>query len=178
MAHVQGSLLAGMQEATATGDHIGVVLVDEQTDLDRSHEETFSQQRVLMFASRMDYPIWLVELRPNPVHHHSPTQTRLRALLPLTTPVIVKQMFNAFTGTNLHALLQAATIDGFVVMGFEVNCCVRQTATGGYPGHGNTGQHAPGAVQHGYYVLTCPQVVRGGTANWSNANGVLFYEYV
>jgi len=182
MPMVQGSLLAGMQHLTATGNTVGVVVIDEQSaDADTAPEsaiETFAQQRVLLFASRMDYRIWLVELNPNPMNPNLPTRTRLRAVLPIDTPIVTKQQLNAFTGTNLHNLLQAAGIGAFVIMGYHVNCCVKQTAVGGHTGPRNTGPNNPGGTQSGYLVLTCPEILRGGAAVWWNEAGVRFYEYV
>ena len=175
MSLVPGSLLAGMQKLTGEGHAIGVVVVDEQSQLGGGgFAETTAQQRLLAFANNMNYPVWLVELNPNPANANLPTHTKLRGLLPPGTPVVTKQSLNAFSGTNLHALLQAANIDAFVLMGYNVNCCVKHTAVGGFTNPANK-MVKPGATQRGYMVLTCQAVLRGGVATWWQEPGVRFY---
>ena len=176
-----GSMLAEVQRLQGLGYTVGVVVVDEQGD--GGYEETYDQQAVLMFASRNGCPVWLVELNPNAGNEPNlKTRVRLRALLPPGTPVVTKTSLNAFVGTNLDHQLTAHHVSAFVIMGFAVNCCVRQTAVGGP--EKRVGPHVHGATDHGYVVMSCPQILRGGQANeggtaiWRHEPGVWFFNSV
>ena len=185
MARFPGSLMAGMQQLAAEGDTIGVVLIDEQSDDGGgSHPETDAQRKLLLFASRMNYPVWIVELdRSRGTRPRQPTLKTLRALLPPEVVrqdrIITKTGWNAFAGTDLQDLLQAKNVTAFAVAGYAADCCVRQTAVGGYPGSKKTeAAFQRGATQLGYLVLSCTQILRGPPATWQNERNVRFYDFL
>jgi len=112
-------------------------------------------------------PVWLVELSPSgPVARpRERTMVRLRAMLPRNTPRVAKQRFNAFEGTDLLARIHNAMVLSYlVVMGHEVNCCVKQTAIGG--SYKPSSPFVEGATGNGFKVLTCDDILSINSKHW------------
>lgn len=150
----------------------------------------YHQQRVVQFCATMGIPAWLVEiyhghlggalpshLDPNLASSDTRTLTQLRALLPPTTTIIRKGMFNAFDDDarpDLHGSLQAEGIQDLIVMGFSSQMCVYYTVVGGRK-IARDGK-CEGALTLGYQVLSSDLVVRPQPAPWKDEAGVLFYQ--
>ncbi len=178
MSLIDGSLMGAMQDFMSDGSVVGVLLIDEQDARNRVHPETGFQRQVLVFAQRMGCPIWVVELNPSvargPLRPNLPTRAGLRAVLPPNVPVVTKPHLNAFSGTNLHGLMQTANVRGVVTMGYHSNCCVRSSSVGAYRGRGRN-HFQSGMTQAGYMVMSSNLVLRGGQPTWWNERGVKIY---
>ncbi len=189
---VNGSLMAKVGELAARGVKVGMLVIDEPVSADR--EDTLAvpphiraMQTLLVFGVREGLPVWLIELCPGEVHAPSSrTMVRLRGLLPTSTPAVLKKRFNAFEGTNLLTLLQDAGVTThLVVMGHEVNCCVKQTVLGGK--YKRSTPFVFGAIDLRYKVLTSDHVLsingapkgpHGTKADWADHVDVRYYAHL
>ncbi len=168
----QKSLFDGIEYQLTRGAKIGVVVVDEQSD--QHYSETSDQRKCIDFAVKSNFPVWLVELNPG-TGPTVRTSIYLRGMLPPATSVITKATLNAFHKTGLRDRLNAKGIDTIILMGYASNQCVRITSVGGHLGQNNTGEYTMGALQHGFLVMTCQQILRGGPASWATQEGVEFF---
>jgi len=203
-----GSLLVAIPKLKLEGCSIGFVVVDEQSSpaspkkvelsvleqkraevVEKNYAEvTAAQNKLIEFATEFNDPVWFVETYTDVISRDlKPTRADLRDLAPKSTYVVPKTDTNAFSSSNLFDELMNAKIDTLVLLGYEVNCCMRMTAVGGDPGpcfkgkpSGKTLQR--GATALGFLVLTCQQVLRGQTlqgetsmAVWMNERNVRFY---
>ncbi|MBX3264067.1 MAG: isochorismatase family protein [Labilithrix sp.] len=186
------SMMARMAQLSGQGAAVGILVIDEPVSADREDPNAVpdhirDMQTVLVYAGWERHPVWLVELSPGPEQNPtSRTMVRLRGMLPPSTPAVLKKRFNAFEGTNLRELLRAANVTShLVVMGHEVNCCVKQTVIGG--------RYKPstpfefGAVGLEYTVLTSDRVLSingepkgpgGVKADWADHVAVEYYARV
>lgn len=164
-----------IQRVIAQGKIVGVVVVDEQGDLQPAiYPQRFNQQEVLHFATRLGLPVWLVEFNPASDNRSNlRTRTLLRALLPQDTAIITKRKLNAFYEAELDTRLREAHVDTILLMGFATNQCVRLTAAGGSMDRLNIGPYTDGAVDLGYTVMTCPQILRAGAASWQHTSPLI-----
>lgn len=191
---VAGSLL---QDLITNSDTTAVICIDEHagstgaTDVPGNAQQgattTDNQRRTIATAQRLGCPIILVEynfagnlaagITTAPLVNS--TRTTLRAMLPLTNPVVTKHQPNAFSGTGLHQYLQAnhPGITRLLVMGFHANACVAATA-GIFDFFAALN---PGATHHNYEVTSCDAVLNGGPATWGDnqaqacRNNIHFY---
>lgn len=177
MAEIDGSLIAQIGELSANEVTVGVLVIDEQQDFTGSQTLIENQQQLLVACGRFSCRFWLVELNPRAgIAPTSRTLLRLRALVHAATSIVAKTRFNAFEGTNLHASLLARGVSShLVVLGHEVNCCVKQTAIGGRYKPGQP--VVPGATGRGYTVMTAEAVLssNGRQADWKQERDVEFY---
>ncbi len=208
MAIYPGSLLEAIPKLKIEGCSIGFVVVDEQSSpespkkvelsvleqkraevVEKNYAEvTAAQNKLIEFATQFNYPVWFVETNTNVISKDlRPTRVDLRELAPKNICVVPKTDTNAFSSSNLFDELMNAKIDTIVLLGYEVNCCVRMTAVGGDPGPCPKGKPSGkplqrGATTIGFLVLTCQQVLRGANqkgeapmAVWMNESNVRFY---
>jgi nicotinamidase-related amidase len=197
MTTFAGSLLEAIPKLKLDGRSIGFVVVDEQSTPEtptkgelgafekNEAEVTAAQNKLIEFATRFNFPVWFVEIAST--GGSKPTRADLRELAPKNLCVVPKTAMNPFTSSNLFEELKNAKIDTIVLLGFQVNCCVRMTAVGGDPGPFSKGKPSGNALQQGatalgFQVLTCQQVLRGQntdgdifSANWKNEDNVRFY---
>ncbi|MBX3205717.1 MAG: isochorismatase family protein [Labilithrix sp.] len=178
-----------MAELAGRDITVGILVIDEPVTADRQDPMAVphhirNMQTVLVYAGWEQHPVWLVELSPGPVHSPaSRTMVRLRGMVPPSTPAVLKKRFNAFEGTNLLELLRAANVTShLVVMGHEVNCCVKQTALGGR--YKASTPFEFGAVGLHYKVLTSDHVLSingaptgpgGAKADWADHADVEYF---
>jgi hypothetical protein len=203
-----GSLLEAIPKLKIEGCSIGFVVVDEQSSpespkkvelsvleqkraevVEKNYAEvTAAQNKLIEFATQFNYPVWFIETYTNIVSRElRPTREDLSKLAPKSACVVPKTDSNAFSSSNLFDELMNAKIDTLVLLGYEVNCCVRLTAVGGDPGPMIKGNPSGkplqrGATAFGFLVLTCQQVLRGQdmkgeapVATWRGDHNVRFY---
>jgi hypothetical protein len=200
VATFAGSLLNAILQLKAELFSIGFVVVDEQSSTAppkegemsgravKEAEVTAAQNELIKFATQHNFPVWFVETYTNVISRDlRPTRADLRELAPKNLCVVPKTDINAFSSSNLFDELWNAKIDTIVLLGYEVNCCMRMTAVGGDPGPMIKGNPSGkplqrGAATIGFLVLTCQQVLRGLTlkgetsmAVWMNERNVRFY---
>ncbi len=179
---VSGGLIDEMNRQThEVGNRLAVLIVDESGT--NVYSETPDQLRVLQAAQSLSLPIFAVEI--NQEVQHDPLARRITinpAFLRYAHRVLNKPHINIFddrTQPNFSYLLQTYQVDVLVLMGYHANQCVKQTAIGGHVGPpNNPGPFINGAVQRGYDVMTSDRILRGGSANWKNSNGVWFYTHI
>lgn len=171
-------LLEAMQQCHDDGEPLGVLVIDEADGT--AYTQTPHQLRVLQQAQALGQVVILIEINPELNHDaRAHTISSRRAFLPYVHQVVNKRFLNAFDGDSYPDLQRTLNLCGLprgsklVVMGYAVNQCVRLTAVGG-PDKPNQAPK-PGATQRGYTVLTCPQILRGGTATWRNDRGVRYF---
>jgi hypothetical protein len=177
MGLVAGSLTEGIQKAAKNGV-VAVLIIDQpEPKLQVNVEVPFltrAQQRLLGYAASMGCKFWRIELSQHGIVGAFPTATALKAYLPMDAPIITKQKLNAFEGTSLAADLATAHVTHVVVLGHEMNCCVKQTAIGG--SYRRNDPFIAGATGNGLEVLTTREVLSGnGDPSWIDAPKVTFY---
>jgi nicotinamidase-related amidase len=102
-------------------------------------------------------------------------------------PVILGEAGDPATWIDLHAWLQGRGVRRLVVLGNQVNACVKGTVIDELvaldwfprvlePGKVIEPALIPGAARRGYTVLTCHEIVWSGEADWTNEPGVEFYD--
>ncbi|HEX2830567.1 MAG TPA: isochorismatase family protein [Burkholderiales bacterium] len=172
-----GSLCGAMQSIAPK--KIAVLIIDQPEPPKPVPDEQVPdlvryQQQLLAFANSIGCRFWRIELSQHGIVGKSPTATRLKGLIPPSTPVITKQRFNAFEGTTLKADLATAGVTHVVVLGHMMNCCVKYTAIGG--AYRKTDPFVHGATGNGFKVMTQRKVLSGvGDADWVNEQDVSFY---
>jgi nicotinamidase-related amidase len=178
------TLIQGIELEISTYQRkLAVLIVDEHNNPNKT-EATDNQIILLKAATALKIPIFAVDINPNLVQDPHNVVISIRSdFLPYTHKVLNKPHLNVFdpnTQPNLHHILQTNATDSIILMGYHVTCCVAQAAVGGYTGNNNTGTFINGAVQLGYRVLTCRQILRPSAdvdnATWIDTNGVKFYE--
>lgn len=192
MALIHGSLMDGIWKGfVKKGLTIGILVIDEQTPLGNEDPNDpaaslkvkpliRNQQKLLAHAQYLGCPTWCIELNATigkaNEKETTPTNIRLRGLLPADTPVITKRSYSAFEGTDLKDQLKSKFVRAVVVLGFETNFCVKFSAVGGFPDHACKLPFQYGATQLGFPVLSCDQILNGiGPAKWWNEKSVFFY---
>lgn len=158
-------------------------------------DRTGCQQRVILLASAYHCPIFFIRFDPShpigaqcyntsvALHTRwSITKKSLRALLPTQTIVINKHNPNAFIDTDLYQQLQntnqGAGVNNLVIIGWQSNACVPETV--GIPVDScKHYKQGPGAIAHGYTVMTCQDVLNGTDARWTKASEkIKFYTHL
>lgn len=177
MAEWNGSLIEAMSKLPEGS--VGVLIIDEQDGFDspddRRQQLLARQQTLIMAASRLGCRFWLVELDPSGNGNASATILRLRALVGADrSSRIVKTKFNGFDGTTLDNELRQAHVTHVVVLGHQTNCCVMQTAIGGFYER-RRGTFVQGATGRGFKVLSSDQVLSGDEAIWKLEDRVTFF---
>lgn len=123
-------------------------------------------RHVLEVTQRLKLPVWLIETMV-------PTSAALLNILPSNIPRIRKNFFNAFVDTPLKAQLIESGCTTLIVMGATASMCVMNTICGGMEFTDFISR--PGAIQFGFKVLTCQEIISGEVVGWSENTGVSFY---
>ena len=82
-----------------------------------------------------------------------------------------------FNGVSLHDELQRQQIKVLVVMGYHVNACVVSTVGANKGLKGIDLGSDKGALQNGYHVMTCPQILHGSEITVEERNKSWDYTY-
>ena len=175
MPRLNSSMLAAIQSLIEGNvARIGCLIIDENPSAVGGGEETGGklpvhnvlpgtvtarQQQVIAYLLRFGCPLWNIT-------YGSPiTRTQLKALFNGNQIEIPKQHPNAFKEPELERTLVLNNITHLVVMGWHIDACVRATI-GSFmlpPQQDNWG-----AVQLGFVVHTCTQILHGGEPTfWS-----------
>ncbi|WP_282605500.1 isochorismatase family protein [Pelagibius sp. Alg239-R121] len=157
----------------------GVLVIDEHSKKAEVTARALEQRRALIFARERGFKIILVELNPAMTwEKRHATNATLTDAVPPGTEVFFKVGFNAFgkvddTGharsgnvgrSHLDATLRKAGVNELLVMGQMGNMCVRLTSVGGR--ERPTGPPIEGAVDFGYQVWICPQIINTDGKDW------------
>ena len=177
MSIINGGLRDAMREYAAGGERLAVLVIDEQSGVHQEFVE--AQDAVLRAAVELKLPVWLIELNPG-LKQGKPSKPTVQHLKIGGARVCQKPHINAFavnTHPNLREELKRDGVSMLVVMGYNVNCCVKVTSVGGKDDSAGK-LWRPGATQLGYTVLTSGWILRGGEADWWDQPGVRFYMQV
>lgn len=142
---------------------------------------TNHQQRLIMYMQNVGAPVFLIEYGNN---SHGPLRVELTGLYSGKVIRVKKPDFNAFWKTHLDSQLKQLGVTHLVISGWNANVCV--AATVGIPVN-YLGLNpfyytfnGPGAIDLGYKVLTCHDVLHGNghCARWDNyaSQKIFFYE--
>lgn len=158
-----------------------LLIIDEQDSSATPSQRTVDQQRIIAFAQDMRFLSVMIELNPKmTASGRHPTNNNLAKMLPPDTPVFFKIGMNAFGiidasgrsfGNNrgkslLDALLRSAGVNELIVMGQMGEMCVNRTVIGGHDNHMNQGPRIDGAIDLGYQVWICPQIINSDKKTW------------
>ncbi len=183
MTRYTGGLIPGIETYLQgkTNRKFGLLIIDEQDSGNSLSQRTIDQQRIIAFAQEMKFKSVMIELNPamTTAGRH-PTNNNLVKMLPKDTPVFFKIGMNAFGiidasgksfGNNrgkslLDTLLRSAGINELIVMGQMGEMCVNRTVVGGYDNQMNQGPRIDGAIDLGYQVWICPQIINSDKKAW------------
>lgn len=197
MTRYIGSLLGSIDTYLAgkSNRKFGALVIDEYSPENELSDRTVAQRQALIFARERGFKIILIELNPAMTwEKRNATNSNLTDILPPGTEVFFKKGFNAFgrvddTGKSvphnigrslLDESLRKAGVNELLIMGQMSKMCVNRTALGGQEGGGQTGPPTDGAVQFGYEVWFCPQIINAGKyvtqdPDWYETKGVKCY---
>ena len=167
---IDGYLMAALKDMSASSDKLGVVVIDEPESFS-NHDLLCRQATVLSFAVTNQWPVWFITLQDKPAHSTLAKAAQLAV-------TFTKPRGNAFEVPEFVQAVKVSGVHRLVVMGHESNMCVRLTVvTGKWKSLDPDEIPTKGAVDHGYEVLTCQNVLSGGPANWKDASSsIKFYK--
>ena len=184
--YIYGSLYANLQNRMERRPNIALLIIDEHRDaivdqfsnapgllfhnlketkdakITISSNITARQQRILMCMQTMNYPVFSINTDDPNDDCFDPTRSELRGLYIMRHYSIRKPMGNAFAKTILTQLLDDLRVKILVIMGWDANVCVASTI-----GVSTIKQIYFGALQRGFTVMTCDQILHGEAANWA-----------
>ncbi|MCK5871080.1 MAG: isochorismatase family protein [Methyloprofundus sp.] len=180
-----GSLFDEVQICITNGVKIALLIIDEDpmAAIGEQRNVTPNQQRLLSYMQinnclicSINFPEYYPERCPN----YDSTRPALKLLYNGHEYHLQKPHYNAFRETSLHPDLQELNITHLVIMGFDINYCIR--ATIGVSDNSIGKNVGLGATQLGYKVMTCDQVLHGGCATWSAStpshySNLVFYSH-
>lgn len=181
--YINGSFYKALQGRLAKQKKIALLVIDEEDlavevpfeygfDYEISNtpghllahsNTTANQQRVLMYMQSTNCSVCSVSHRHGPVLNESYDVTRkaLKGLYKGNVYHIRKPRYNAFEQTNLSQILHNLRISYVVVMGWRANFCIPWTIGVA------KGQTRMGAIQLGFTVMTCNEILHEEPARWA-----------